>query len=386
MPSTPSFIVGSKNTFLLCQTIGWLLYIVFIYLAYGVDSSHSPAKVLLYYACEMLFGFALTCILKHPLQKALQCSPPWLILISTSLVVMTAYSWTLLKVAVFHRLFDLLAHQTLLQTTQEWLPNSLSTIAAWCAIYFAFHFGKANAAQEKTLLKLESQANESKLKMLRYQLNPHFLFNTLASIRALVGEDKAKARKMILELSDLLRYSLYSDPLALHPLRDELEVLQSYINIERIRYQDKFVLETNISNESQSVPIPSMLLQPLFENIVKHSLALSIEPIRITLQAKREETRLCLFIENTLAEKALLEKTLVENTLSSPKLTPQAPSEQGIGQRNTLARLTSLYGQSFRFEAGIKHQHDKKVYRVEIEIPINKVQGEDNDFESDYCR
>ena len=372
MSFSPVLLLSPKNTFLLCQSIGWLVYIIFIYMAYGVDSSHSLDKVFTYYSSEMLFGLGLTCLLKSPLNKAKQCSLALLLLITLILTCVTAYVWTVLKVSLFCQLFDLLSHQTQSQIVLQWFPNSLTIIASWSAIYFAFHFGSTNALQEKALLKLTSEANETKLKMLRYQLNPHFLFNTLASIRALVNdEDKSKARSMILELSDLLRYSLYSDPLALHPLKDELEVLQSYINIERIRYQDKFVLDTDIGNKSQSVPIPSMLLQPLFENIVKHSLAHSIEPIRVTLEAKREQTRLRLVIENTLA---------------SPGLSLLTPSPQGIGQRNTLARLTSLYGQSFSFEAGIKHRHDKKVYRVEIEIPIDKVQGEDNDFESDYCR
>lgn len=362
-----SIALWQKNKFLLCQSIGWLVYIVFIYTAYGVDSSHSLDKVLLYYTSEMLLGLGITCFLKKPLNRAKQCSPSLLFLITLSLTFIAAYVWTLLKVSIFTQLFDLLAHQTQSQTVLQWFPNSLSIIATWCAIYFAFHFGNANALKEKSLLKLASEANESKLKMLRYQLNPHFLFNTLASIRALVSnEDKTKARSMILELSDLLRYSLYTDPLALHSLNDELAILQRYINIEMIRYRDRLLIETCISQESQTVPIPSMLLQPLFENIIKHCVAYAIEPVQVKIKARTECSRLYIALENSQIALPFTD----ENTFA-----------KGIGHENTLARLSSFYGKDFSFQAS----SIGSIYRVEIQLPINTTQGEENGIEGRYC-
>jgi len=135
--------------------------------------------------------------------------------------------------------------------------------------------------------------------MPRYQLNPHFLFNALNSIRALVDEDEGRAREMVTELSEFLRYSLHSKSFADVPLKDEIEAIRHYFSIQKKRYEDKLTVNYTIAPQAEDYPVLSFLIHPLVENAVKYGMQTSAMPLKITLQAEVTEGDLKLEICNT---------------------------------------------------------------------------------------
>jgi two-component system LytT family sensor kinase len=174
----------------------------------------------------------------------------------------------------------------------------------------------------------ERQLAKAELHLLKAQLQPHFLFNTLHTISAMMHEDVAGADRMVNRLSDLLRLTLQSIGEHEVPLRQELEFLKSYLEIERIRFQERLALTLDIEPATLDALVPSMLLQPLAENSIRHGFGANLQGGSITLQAQRQEDRLVLRFE--------------DNGRGFPGLDPQLP-EPGLGLTNTRRRLEQLY-------------------------------------------
>ena len=142
-------------------------------------------------------------------------------------------------------------------------------------------------------------AKRSQLQMLRYQLNPHFLFNALNSVRALIEENEEQAKNMITELSEFLRYSLMNNNHADIPLKHEIEALRHYFSIEKKRYEDKLDIDFDIEPEAEDYPVISFLIHPLAENAIKYGMRTSSMPLKIRIKAKVQENRLKLMVCNT---------------------------------------------------------------------------------------
>ena len=144
-------------------------------------------------------------------------------------------------------------------------------------------------------MQAEADARASQLGMLRYQLNPHFLFNTLNTVNALIrtGENRT-AQRMVARLGDFLRYSLDNDPALMIPLEQEVEALMRYLDIEKIRFGERLELAFDIEGEAARAMVPSLLLQPLVENSIKHAIAANEAGGKIGLGAKIVERELVL--------------------------------------------------------------------------------------------
>ena len=152
----------------------------------------------------------------------------------------------------------------------------------------------ANKEEQLKRAKAESMAHEAQLKMLRYQLNPHFLFNTLNSISSLVNKrDDSRANEMILQLSDFLRHSLYIDPVEGITLKEELDALHLYLRIEQARFGDRLSVHLDVSSDAEQLNVPSMILQPLVENAIKYAIAPCEEggEIKISAGLYKDEKR-----------------------------------------------------------------------------------------------
>ena len=163
---------------------------------------------------------------------------------------------------------------------------------AWSALYFGIKYWSNLRLQEEQTLRAQ-------LEMLRYQLNPHFLFNSLNSIRGLVGEDPRRAARMIVELSEFLRYSLLRDKECETSLADEIEAVRSYLAIEKIRFEDKLVVDYSVEPLTGHLRLPSFLLNSLVENAVKYGMQTTVLPLRIKLTAIRENGVLSVTVSNT---------------------------------------------------------------------------------------
>lgn len=195
------------------------------------------------------------------------------------------------------------------------------------------------SAENQTLqmkaLQAQVLAHEAELKMLRYQINPHFLFNSLGSIRALVSEDARRARMMITKLSEYLRYSVYPATHDFVPLSREIEALNHYFEIEHCRFEEQLYVEYAIEPEAASFLLPNFIVQPLAENALKYGMQTSDMPLRIKCEATFRENTFCLTISNT-----------------GKLLPPEEPSslyefyvpKGNLGLKNVSDRLANAFG------------------------------------------
>jgi len=208
-----------------------------------------------------------------------------------------------------------------------------TVIFAWSAIYFGYHYYESFQEQKQQVLKATAMAHQAQLKMLRYQLNPHFLFNTLNAISTLVLEKSGKdANRMLTKLSNFLRYTLVNEPTQLVPLHQELHALNLYLDIEKVRFQERLVIEFDIQEKAKLALVPSLILQPLIENVIKYAIAPSIDGGMIMICAKVENKRLLIGLTDNGPG---MED--VENTHSK--------SGSGVGLANTKERLEQIYGE-----------------------------------------
>ena len=205
-------------------------------------------------------------------------------------------------------------------------------ILGWSGLYYGLKFYRLLQAERQKSIKAESMANQAQLRMLRYQLNPHFLFNTLNAISTLILEkDTSTANKMVSKLSSFLRYSLDKDPMQKVDLNHEINTMKLYLEIEQVRFEDRLSVDIQVDSPAGSALLPSLLLQPLIENSIKHAIAPRISGGKIVISAKVH------------AGDLLLE---VADDGPGLNLKPgEKPNFSGVGLINTVERLEVLYGE-----------------------------------------
>jgi len=195
--------------------------------------------------------------------------------------------------------------------------------------------------------RLESLVKETELKMLRSQINPHFLFNSLNSISSLTITDPEKARDMVVKLSEFMRYALARKDELPVSLQSELDNLRLYLDIEKVRFGDKLTIEEQIEPQCLDFKIPVMLLQPLIENAVKHGVYESTETVKIYTKAKIIQDYIEIIIRNNYDTEPSLKKGT------------------GTGLLNVSRRLELFYGN----KASIKTSKENGIYTVTLYIP-----------------
>lgn len=209
--------------------------------------------------------------------------------------------------------------------------TSIAIMLTWSALYFAAKSYRVFQEVRESALKSAAMAHEAQLKMLRYQLNPHFLFNTLNAISTLVLEQNTElANRMVTKLSSFLRYSLDNDPMQKITLDQELQALQLYLDIEKVRFEERLSLELDIEDQAKAALIPSLLLQPLIENAIKYGIALAEGGGHLRISAK-------VFAGDLLIE-------VSDDGPGCELVDGDIPNANGVGLRNTRERLATLYG------------------------------------------
>jgi two-component system LytT family sensor kinase len=201
-------------------------------------------------------------------------------------------------------------------------------------LYFSIKQWQQSSKERERLLRAESEVREARLLALRYQLNPHFLFNSLNAVSTLVLDGNARAAtRMLAQIGDLLRASLDSEVAAEVTLSEELALTESYLAIEQTRLGERLKIDVVVPSETRDALVPSMLLQPLVENAVRYGVASSIEGGRITISTALHYDKLRIVIGNSgrRGERA------------------QKGNGNGIGLGNTTDRLKTLYGTDFEF-------------------------------------
>jgi signal transduction histidine kinase len=200
------------------------------------------------------------------------------------------------------------------------------------SVSHAFDYYRQMQERELRAADLEKRLAQARLQTLQMQLNPHFLFNSLHAISALVHKDADLADQMITRLSDLLRYALESTDAHEVPLRQELDFLRRYLEIEQTRFGDRLAVRLEIAPETLDALVPNLLLQPLVENAIRHGIEPRAKPGRIELRSRVESGQLKLEV--------------CDNGVG---LSPGRKVEEGVGLSNTRARLRQLYGDRHRF-------------------------------------
>jgi len=237
--------------------------------------------------------------------------------------------------------------------------GSIMVMLAWSALYFAIKSYRVFQEVRESALKSAAMAHEAQLKMLRYQLNPHFLFNTLNAISTLVLEQNTElANRMVTKLSSFLRYSLDNDPLQKITLEQELQALQLYLDIEKVRFEDRLSLQLDIEQNAKDALIPSLLLQPLVENAIKYGIARAEGGGHLSISAK-------VFAGDLLIE-------LSDDGPGCELINGHIPEAKGVGLKNTRERLVTLYGSEHSIRLSRTDPHGLTIY---IRIPYTPKHG-----------
>jgi sensor histidine kinase YesM len=316
-------------------------------------------------------------ILSMPLHRV--CLAVWnrsiaaIVVWSLLAVVVVSMAWTVLRIYTF----------TLITGFGDtwadfggWYFSSFLVYLCWVALYYGNKFYyqaeverdkrqmAVLAAQEEQLKRsnAEAEVKSAQLGMLQYQLNPHFLFNTLNSISALVKfKESRKAQHMITRLGDFLRYSLDNDPAKKISLQQEIEALMMYLDIEKTRLGDRLKLRFDIDEKSKLASVPSLLLQPLVENSIKHAVAVNEQGGAIELKARVEGDELLI--------------DLFDTGPGDPVDVPHPKPGRRVGLHNTLQRLKTLYDDAYTFDITL---HPSGGLNINIRIPYEPVQVSDD--------
>lgn len=223
----------------------------------------------------------------------------------------------------------------------------LFLFAFWLTLYYGYHLFEQNRRQELDNLTLKAFQTELELQNLRSQLNPHFLFNALNSIRALVEVDPKKSKEAVTLLSHLLRFSLSTSYDRLVSIENELQMVDSYLSLEKIRFEERLIVKKEINEEAKSINIPAFTIQTLVENAIKHGISKLIEGGEISIRVDSDGKFILIQVANS-------------GVISGQK-------DLGIGLSNLQKRLDIEYGKNVSFSI-----YQTNLVYVEIRIPSNR--------------
>ncbi len=336
----------------LLMFLGWTLLGVFsasqIYIRYAYYSEHAPTWRQAFnvafsdwYAWGILSPLILWFADRFPLERGAHWRR-WCAHLGVG--VLFSMLKMLLELGGFY-----LAAGVVRQTTLPQLHSNLLTYGAIVGVIHAVSYYRKYRAQELHASRLAAQLAQAQLHALKMQLHPHFLFNTLHAISTLVHKDAEAADRMIARLSDLLRLALENAGVQAVPLKQELEFLERYLEIEQTRFQDRLTVQVRIAPDTLDAHVPNLILQPLVENAVRHGIAPRAAPGTILISARRESNKLLLSVRD-----------------DGPGL-PAPHFNEGVGLKNTRARLDQLYGEAHRFAIG---NHAEGGVLVELTLPL----------------
>jgi two-component system, LytTR family, sensor kinase len=342
-----NLLTDRKGAFWLLQLGGWLAY--FLLRLLPARMIEQPAELLRPAVVATATGFCLTLILASVFRRAIARGgwQQWVISVAALLLAALIFSY-----------LEVWSHAAFIEP--NWQPRLWEYLAltfidfyvltAWSGAYFGISYYMMTQHQRRRMLELTAEAHGAQLKMLRYQLNPHFLFNTLNSISTLVlAKDSTRANAMLDRLSRFLRATLAEDPGQTVTIAQDMETLQLYLDIERMRFQDRLRVVCEIDPGAATTKIPALLLQPLVENAIKYAVAPNEDGATITVRAERNGGRIRLIVADTgagMAQGALMPK--------------------GVGIANTQERLIQLYGENQRMMIS---SNDPQGVIITIDLP-----------------
>jgi signal transduction histidine kinase len=239
----------------------------------------------------------------------------------------------------------------------------LMLLGAWSALYYAINFFLQVEEKADQLMRMQNQATLAQLAMLRYQLNPHFLFNTLNSISTLVLlKETEPANAMLSRLSSFLRYTLVNESTGRVTIAQEVETLKLYLEIEKMRFEERLRPIFDIDPQTSDAMLPSLLLQPLVENSIKYAVTPLEEGADITVKTRLVGERLRIIVSDSGPG--------LQAADAKRKIRQMAVTSTGVGLTNIRDRLAQAYGDDHRFE--IRSQNKGSGFAVLIDIPAER--------------
>jgi len=342
--------------FWLFQIVGWIGLCVVTFLSLTLWYNAPEWSYVAHTIVQAMLGMALTIPVRMIYRAIWEKRSLYRLSVSIIVVIVGALLWTLVRMIAYQ---FIVTEEHLWVDFGGWYFGSFMVFASWSSIYYGVKYYQLLNEEHLKRLTAEAHSKEAQLKMLRYQINPHFLFNTLNSVSALIKTERSEqARQMVSQLSVFLRYSLDTDPALRVSLDRELEMLMQYLNVEKARYGERLKLEYIVDDHAKMGLLPSMLLQPLYENALKYALI-----------NKKENGILSLKISLVDAKMQIL---LSDN---GPGMSPDMLAAfndghsvgRGLGLRNTYERLLSQYDENFSFTLSLQ---EPSGLVVKIEIPF----------------
>jgi len=344
------FFDDKNRAFWILQSIGWSGY---FFLRTISGFANSKGWMFLVHTILLTFtGYSLTLLMASLFRRLIMLRPALTLALSFGAVVLAATAFSIIEVWSVSTFIN----PNFKPEGVEYLGGILldfSLLAAWTALYYGINYFLLLEDEIRQRERLESAASSAQLAMLRYQLNPHFLFNTLNSISTLVLlKQTERANAMLARLSSFLRYTLANEPTAKVTLAQEVETLKLYLEIEKMRFEDRLRPHFRIESETIGARLPSLLLQPLIENAIKYAVTPAENGADIWISAQREGQAVRIEVaDNGDGEGAAL----------------AASPSTGVGLANIRDRLTQAYSASHRFET---KKNERGGFSVIVEIPF----------------
>jgi sensor histidine kinase YesM len=351
--------VASMRTFIsriaqywLYQAVGWGLFLLInIFFAISFDRFNSlfVGRLLIF----VTLGVTLTHLMRETirrlnlLQRSLNQQIIGFLLVTLGFAVVVAGLESIL-VDFFKLRADVDANEEGSYILITNIFNSFVYLFIWNMIYFIDHYINAVRKQKLDTLQLQALVKELELKTIKSHINPHFIFNALNSIRALIDENPSRARAAITELSNILRSSMQAENIETVPLTRELDIVKDYLALEHIRFEDRLKVEYDIDENTLNQPVPYMMLQTLVENAIKHGISKNVEGGTVKIISDFSGDHHELIVRNTGRLNGGINK-------------------EGFGLQSTSNRLGLLFGPNADFE--IQDLNDNLV-EARVRIPV----------------
>ena len=334
-------MLNKKRLYWVSQTIGWLLY-AFIVGIFNILTGNELSAELIY---SLLSIFLIGLSVSHAF-RLLIVKLNWMRFNIPRLIPRILLG-TLIAGVIVYFLKSIIIERLIVQNAYEFnLTEAFPSIISWTLLfliwslfYFLFHFVNNYKKEEIKNLKWQAAKNEIELNKLKSQLNPHFIFNSMNSIRALINEDPALAKEAITQLSNVLRNSLLMGKQKLISLGDEMKLVNDYLGLEKTRFEDRLTIIKNIDKNTEMFLLPPLMIQTLVENGIKHGTSKLPEGGVLEINSSLEGDRLKIVIYNS---------GLYDN---------DKKSETGFGIVNIMQRLKLLFGEKASF--GITNEGDR---------------------------
>ncbi len=356
LSTSAPFFDDKGRAFWRLQSLGWFGWLVLR----GVSglANGQAWTFLIPQSISAITGFSLTLLLSVFYRQLINQRPLWMWLVSFVLAGLATSLWAFIDawVAQIQNPASEIGFTSLFLAA---FYIDATSVAAWSALYYAINYYLKLEEQQDRMLRLEAQAASAQLAMLRYQLNPHFLFNTLNSISTLVLLKQTEpANAMLSRLSSFLRYTLANEPTAQVTLAQEVETLKLYLDIEKMRFEERLRTHFSIDPAVEQARLPSLLLQPLIENAIKYAVSPQEEGADIIVQAQLAGQNVRITVSDS------------GPGLSDAPVAPNLPlttDSTGVGLANIRDRLAQAFGDRHRFDVRTSPEGG---FMVVIELPF----------------